>query len=180
MSDLEAERLLLRPPTPEDAAFIAGALGDFDIAKNLSTAPHPYSEADAADFIARVSKARAMGEGWCFTIVLKAMGAPLGCCGIHIKDGRYELGYWIAKPFWNQGYASEAGRRLLAFGFGVVKAEAVEAGWFHDNAASGRVLAKLGFAATHVEPWPCRARGETVLCNRAVLTRANFGRKKAA
>jgi [ribosomal protein S5]-alanine N-acetyltransferase len=180
MSSLETDRLLLRAPTPEDAPFFAAALGDFEIAKFLSTVPHPYSEADAADFIARMAHARAMGEGWCFTIVLKTTGAPLGCCGLHLKDGHYELGYWIAKPFWNQGYACEAARRLLAFGFGVVKAEAVEAGWFHDNAASGRVLAKLGFTATHVEPWPCRTRGETVLCNRTVLTRALFGRKKAA
>ena len=180
MSSLETDRLLLRPPAAADAAFLTSGLGDFAIAKNLSTAPHPYSEADAAEFIARVTKARAMGEGWCYVIVVKATDTPVGCCGLHLKDGRVELGYWIAQPFWNQGYASEAARRLLAFGFGVVKAEAVEAGWFHDNAASGRVLAKLGFAATHVEPWPCRARGEAVLCNRAVLTRANFGRKKAA
>ena len=180
MSSLETDRLLLRLPAPEDAAFFAASLSDFDIAKNLSSVPHPYSEADAADFIARVTNDRAMGEGWCYTIVLKTTGALLGCCGLHLKDGHVELGYWIAKSFWNQGYASEAARRLLAFGFGVVKAEAVEAGWFHDNAASGRVLAKLGFAASHVEPWPCRARGEPVLCNRSVLTRAGFGRKKAA
>lgn len=180
MSSLETERLLLRPPEPGDAPFFAEALGDFEIAKCLASAPHPYGEEDAKAFIEKVTKARALGEGWCFTILSKASEAPVGCTGLHLKDGRYELGYWIAKPYWGRGFATEAGKRLLAFGFGTVQAEAIEAGWFHDNLASGRVLAKLGFEATHVEPWPCRARGENVLCNRAVLTRARFGRKKAA
>lgn len=178
MSSLESERLLLRPPSPEDIPFFVENMGDYDIAKNLSTAPHPYTEDDAKAFIERVTKARAMGEGWCFTILTKASGTPVGTCGVHLKDGRHELGYWIAKPYWGRGFATEAARRLLAFAFGVVRAERIEAGWFHDNAASGRVLAKLGFDASHVEPWPCRARGEVVLCNRTVLTRERFGRKK--
>jgi RimJ/RimL family protein N-acetyltransferase len=180
MSNLETDRLLLRQPRPEDAPFLAENLNDFDLAKNLSTAPHPYALADAEDFVARMTKARALGEGWCYVIETRATGTPVGCCGLHLKDGRYELGYWIAKPYWSRGFATEAAKRLIAFAFGTVRAEAVEAGWFHDNAASGRVLAKLGFIASHVEPWPCRARGESVLCNRAVLTRSHFGRKKAA
>lgn len=180
MSSLETERLLLRPPEPGDAPFFTDSLNDFDIAKYLSVVPHPYGPADAEDFVARMAKARAMGEGWAFTLVSKASGAPIGCCGLHLNDGRYELGYWIAKPYWNRGFATEAAKRVLAFAFGTVRADAVEAGWFHDNKASGRVLAKLGFAASHVEPWPCRARGESVLCNRAVLTRSHFGRKRAA
>ena len=180
MSSLETERLLLRPPEPGDAAFFAESLADYDLTKNTSSMPHPYTAEDAMAFIDKVTKARALGEGWCFTILSKATGTPVGCCGLHLKDGRYELGYWIAKPYWNRGFATEAAKRVLAFAFGTVRAEAVEAGWFHDNAASGRVLGKLGFVASHVEPWPCRARGENVLCNRAVLTRSHFGRKKAA
>jgi [ribosomal protein S5]-alanine N-acetyltransferase len=180
MSVLETDRLLLRPPGSADAPFIAAALGDIDIARNLASAPHPYTEEDAKAFIERVTKGRAMGENWVHMILIKATETPVGCTGLHLKNGRYELGYWIAKPYWNRGFATEAAHRLLAFAFGTVKAEAVEAGWFHDNVASGRVLAKLGFAATHVEPSPCRARGQTVLCNRTLLTRECFGRKKAA
>ena len=178
MSSLETERLLLRPPGPEDAAFFTACLSDYDIAKNLSSVPYPYTEDDAKAFIERVATARAMGEGWCFTVVAKAASTPVGACGLHLKDGLYELGYWIAKPYWGRGFATEAARRVLAFGFGTVRAERVEAGWFHDNAASGRVLAKLGFVASHVAPWPSRARGEDVLCNRAMLTREHFGRKR--
>lgn len=96
MPTLEAERLLLRPPATEDAAFFAAALADYDVTRNLATVPYPYTEADAADFITTVTRARAAGEGWVYTILSKATGSPLGCCGVHLQDGRYELGYWIA------------------------------------------------------------------------------------
>lgn len=180
MTALESERLLLRPPVPDDAAFFAESLADFEIAKHLSSVPHPYGVADAEAFIALVTRARAMGEAWVFTILSRATGTGIGACGLHLGDGRYELGYWIARPYWGRGFATEAARRLLDYAFGVVRAEAVEAGWFHDNAPSGRVLAKLGFVASHVEPWPSRARGESALCNRTMLTRERFGRKRAA
>jgi [ribosomal protein S5]-alanine N-acetyltransferase len=178
MTILESDRLLLRPPVPEDVPFFTEALADYEMTRQLATPPHPYTEADAEAFIDAVTKARAMGEGWTYIILTKATETPVGCCGVHIKDGRHELGYWIAKSYWGRGFATEAGHRLLAFAFGVVKAEVVEAGWFHDNPASGRVLARLGFEANHVESWPSQARGEMVLCNRAMLTRERFGRKK--
>jgi len=177
MCKLESPRLLLRPPEPGDAAFFAESLADYDLAKMLATAPHPYDLADAEGFIARITKARALGEAHVFTILTQD-GTKIGCCGLHLKNGRYELGYWIAKPFWRQGYASEAARRLLAYGFGVLKADAVQAGWFHDNPGSHRVLARLGFEADHVEACECFARAESVLCNQALLTRDAFGRKK--
>jgi [ribosomal protein S5]-alanine N-acetyltransferase len=180
MSVLETDHLVLRPPGEEDIAFFAASLADYDIARNLATAPAPYTEADATAFVAAAAHARAMGEGWVYTILSKATGSPVGCCGLSLKDGHYELGYWIAKPYWGRGFATEAARRLLAFAFAVVRAETVEAGWFHDNPASGRVLARLGFVADHVESSPCRARGEPVLCNRTMLTRERFGRKRAA
>ncbi len=180
MTSLQTERLILRPLGDTDIPALVAALDDFDIAKHCASVPHPYSEADAATFVAKVRESRAAGTGFCFGIVNQADGVLIGTCGLHLKNGRFELGYWIAKPFWKLGYATEAADRLLAFGFEVLKADLIVAGWFHDNPASGRVLAKLGFKADHVEPSPCRARGEAVLCNRTMLTRARFGRKRAA
>jgi [ribosomal protein S5]-alanine N-acetyltransferase len=127
-----------------------------------------------------VARRHGFGEAHCFVIVRKGDGALLGCAGLERKDGGFELGYWLAKPFWKQGFATEAAGRLLDFAFDVLKTERVDAGWYHDNGASGHVLAKLGFKADHVEACECRARGYRLLCNRAVLTRAEFGRKKAA
>jgi RimJ/RimL family protein N-acetyltransferase len=72
-------------------------------------------------------------------------GKVIGSAGLGRKDdGGVELGYWIARPYWGRGYATEAARavleiaRLLGHG-------RVLAGHFVDNPASGRVLRKAGF-----------------------------------
>lgn len=180
MARLETERLILRPPELRDAPEIARWVCDYDVAKNLSTAPHPYTEQDARGFVERMAASLQRCEGWCFAIVRKDDYKLVGCCGVHLKDGAYEVGYWLGKPFWNRGYTSEAARRLLAFAFEELRMASVWAGWFHDNPASGRVLEKLGFTPDGAEERPCRARGHDVHCNKMTLTRADFGRKKTA
>lgn len=180
MPELETSRLRLRPPDHRDVAAIAELAGDFDVAKFLATVPHPYREEDARAFIARVAESRARGEGWCYAILRKQDDAFIGCCGLHLKDGTYELGYWLGKPFWNQGYATEAAKRLIGFAFRDLKADRVKAGWFHDNGASGRVLEKLGFRPDGAASRDCLARGHSVYCHDMALTRADFRRKRAA
>jgi RimJ/RimL family protein N-acetyltransferase len=178
MPRLETERLILRPPEYSDVAALTRWIGEFDVAKNLASVPYPYSEADGRAFVTKAHEQRALGEGYCFAILEKENGAFLGCCGLHLKDGRYEVGYWIGKPFWNCGYCTEAVRKLIGFAFHDLKATNVWAGWFHDNPASGRVLEKLGFLPDGGEPRGCRARGQDVYCHMTALTREDFGRKR--
>ena len=180
MTKLASKRLQFEPPCPADAPALAAALNDFTVAKNLATAPHPYGEQDASAFIQKVTEGRARGEAYCFVLRRKTGGQLVGCTGLHLHSGFYELGYWIAKPFWRQGFATEAAGRLLQFAFDDLQAAEVWAGWYHDNAISGRVLSTHGFTADHVEKQYSLARGENVLCNRARLTAADFRRKKAA
>lgn len=179
MTRLETSRLVLEEPQEKDIDALAAGLSEYDVAKNLAKPPYPYGEADARDFVGRVTEARARGEAYVFVLRRKADGSLIGCCGLNLANGRYQLGYWIAKPFWKEGFASEAAARLLHFAFDDLKANEVWAGWYHDNLASGRVLGKLGFQASHVEKQFSKARGEEVLCNRTRLTLADFERKKA-
>jgi len=177
---LESLRLLLREPQPGDAPAFVEGLAEYDVSKFLATAPHPYGLDDAKAFLVRAAETRAKGEAYGFAILRKDTQKLIGCCGLHLKEGRFVIGYWIAKPFWGQGYATEAVRKLLAFGFHDLKATEIWATWYHDNLASGQVLRKLGFQAVGVEKQFSLARGEDVLCNRTQLTREHFGRKKAA
>ena len=179
MLKLETGRLLLRPLEAGDAPAITGLIGDYDVTKNLSRSPHPYRESDAHEFLERVSRSRASGEGFVFVILRKADGVFMGTIGLDLRNGRFELGYWLGKPFWGLGFTTEAARKLLSFAFRELKAMEVTAGWFYDNPASGRVLEKLGFKPCGGEMIECRARGESVYCNRMTLTREDFGRKKA-
>ncbi|MGA7674817.1 MAG: GNAT family N-acetyltransferase [Rhizomicrobium sp.] len=178
MPRLETERLLLRPPEFRDVGAIVTWIGDYDVAKNLASVPHPYREDDAREFVARVLEKLAAGEGFCFAVTRKLDGVFMGCCGLQLKDGQFELGYWLGKPFWRQGYATEAAKRVVSFAFRDLKATSVWAGWFHDNPASGRVLEKLGGRHEGTAPRVSLARGQEVACHLMALTREEFGRKR--
>ena len=73
-----------------------------------------------------------------------------------------------------------AAHRLVRYAFEGLELQAVHAGWFADNPASGHVLAKLGARHNGSNMRDCRARGMAVLCHDMLLTRADFLRKQAA
>jgi 8-oxo-dGTP diphosphatase len=178
---LETERLLLRHPEERDVDAIVPLIGEWEVAKNLGRVPHPYARSDAQAYIAKAVEGRAKGSDFNFAIARKSDGALLGTCGVHLREaGHFEFGYWLGKPFWRQGYATESARRLVSFGFREIKIDRLVAGWFHDNPASGRVLAKLGCAMTGAEQRNCLARGHTVYCHIVTLTRESFAQRKAA
>ncbi|HKX65177.1 MAG TPA: GNAT family N-acetyltransferase [Rhizomicrobium sp.] len=172
MCILESERLILRPPRPTDIQNMTVWLGDFEVARMTSRIPHPYGEGDAEAFLAMADEHR-------FVIQRKSDGLFLGMTGLNAEDG-CEFGYWLGKPFWGQGYATEAAHRLVSHAFAALGLETVHAGWFYDNPASGRVLAKLGARHNGSAMRDCRARGRPVLCHDMLLTRADFLRKQAA
>ena len=114
-----------------------------------------------------------------FVIERKRDGLFLGMTGLHV-DEDCEFGYWLGKPFWGQGYATEAAARLAEYGFVALGLDSLHAGWFYDNPASGHVLAKLGARHNGSHMRECRARGMQILCHDMLLTRADFLRKQAA
>ena len=139
-------RLLLRPGWAEDAPALAHAIGEEAIVRNLARAPWPYSIDDARDFLALD------GDGNLPRLLMfaRTQGAPrlVGGCGLQRgRDGAVELGYWVARRHWGLGYATEAGRALLAMAQPLGHRSLV-ASHFIDNPASGRVLRKLGFRPT--------------------------------
>ena len=176
---LESERLLLRPPEQRDAATIALLMNDWDVVKNLSRAPFPYSEDDANTFIGRQEEGRTKATDFAFAITGKSDDALIGMCGVHLRENGFELGYWLGKPYWKQGYATEAAGEVLAFAFRNLRAERVWAGWFHDNPKSGNVLRKLGFRADGADERNCLARGHSVYCNLVAMSREDWQRKAA-
>jgi RimJ/RimL family protein N-acetyltransferase len=136
------ERLLLRPSWPEDASALHDAIADEGIIRNLARAPWPYTQCDAAAFAA-------LEHGPLFPnfmLMLRTDGAPklIGSCGLGERDGEAELGYWIARLYWGQGYAAEAAKAVVGIAKALGHAKLV-AGHFTDNPASGRVLRKVGF-----------------------------------
>ena len=141
-------RLLLRPGFPEDAPALAEAIADETIARNLANVPWPYSMRDAEAYLA---SPRHPGLPSCLIFEVRA-GAPelAGACGLGRRSsGAVELGYWLARPFWGRGLATEACTALIAMA-GALGLERIEGSHFLDNPASGRVLEKLGFEPTGI------------------------------
>jgi ribosomal-protein-alanine N-acetyltransferase len=176
MCILESDRLILRPPRPSDISAMTVWLSDYDVAKMTARVPHPYYEGDAEDFIAGLGSVK---DRYPFAIMRKSDGLFMGCTGL-ARDGDFELGYWLGKPFWGMGYATEAAGRLIGFAFDMLGQAQLTAGWYHDNPASGHVLAKLGARHNGSKMRDCAARGRAVLCHDMLLTRADFLRKQAA
>lgn len=139
------ERLLLRPSWPEDAGPLFRAIADEGIVRNLARAPWPYSLEDALRFVG--SEQQELYPS--FILYKRTDGAPVivGACGLSPYGDATEMGYWIARPYWRQGFASEAGRAVVDIARTVGHRRLV-AGHYIDNPASGAVLRKLGFRAT--------------------------------
>jgi len=167
------ERLLLRPGWSEDAPALFRAIADEGIVRNLANAPWPCRFADAEAFLARE---RSPAEP-AMLIFLRTAAAPelIGGIGFGRKpDGGTELGYWLARPQWGRGYATEAGRAVLAAARDSLRMRRIEAGHFLDNPASGRVLEKLGFRPTGaIVPRWSAGRGELAPCRELVLELAS-------
>lgn len=141
------DRLLLRPGWAEDAPALYAAIADQAIVRNLASAPWPYSMADAEAFLATERPA----DSPTFLLFRRTRGAPqlVGCAGLsRHPDGGVEFGYWIARPSWGLGYATEAAEAVIAIARDTLRLNRLTAEHFTDNPASGRVLEKVGFKAT--------------------------------
>lgn len=142
---LLSQRLVMRAPHEDDIDALAHLANNANIATMVARMPHPYTVADAADFVRRT---RAGAIGKCVYAITKAdNGAFLGCCGIEPhEDGRtVELGYWLGEPFWNQGYATEAAHTLVDMVFRTRDIEQIDARCRVMNIPSRRVIQKCGF-----------------------------------
>jgi RimJ/RimL family protein N-acetyltransferase len=141
------QRLTLRPGWPEDAAALARAISHQEVVTMLAQVPWPYALEHAQAFLARP---RAVTDVSLLILAHEGGGGPrlVGTIGIHPdpeEPGGHELGYWLAPDAWGRGYATEAGRAVIAIARHALGLKRLASGHFVDNPASGRVLRKLGF-----------------------------------
>jgi len=161
--ELVTQRLRLRPLAMADAPRLAELGDDFEVARMLTSCPHPYALADAEALVRRGRDADPADEVM-FAIDLPGEGA-IGTIGFD-PDGvlAREVGYWIGRPYWGRGYVSEALAASLRWVAGAWGRRCVTARHFVDNPASAAVLQRAGFLYTGRTEWRhCASRGEAVL-----------------
>jgi len=157
---IRTDRLILRAPAAGDVAAITALAGDYAIASMTTRMPHPYAETDARQFVALVARQDGARERT-FTIERQGEGL-IGAIGFHrAATGPLELGYWLGRPFWGQGYATEAVAGALHWAAEDWGRKAITSGHFADNPRSANVLIKSGFLYTgEVQMRHSRARGD--------------------
>lgn len=149
---MKTRRLTLRPLAPGDATRIAELAGDWDIASMTGRIPFPYSDNAAHQWI------RGLADGE-MALAIDLAGALIGICGYTLEgESEAQIGYWIGKLYWGRGYATEAARALIAYGFAKGGVKRFTGRHFADNAASARVIKKLGFKTVGADRGWCEAR----------------------
>ena len=143
---LETKRLLLRPFTLTDAPEVQRLAGDRDIAATTLNIPHPYEDGMAEEWIGTHQERFDKEERAIFAITHGKQGYLIGSIGLTIAKefDSAEIGYWIGKPYWNQGYCTEAAHAALKYGFEVLELNRIHASHITRNPASGRVMQHIG------------------------------------
>ncbi len=143
---INCERLRLRPFRRTDGGEVKRLVSERDVIGNLDDLPEPYEDGMAEAWIKTHHDKFVRGEEIVFAIVERESERLLGSIGLKVnkRNQNAELGYWVGKPYWGRGYASEAGRAVLRYAFAGLGLHRVCAGCFPDNPASVKVLEKLG------------------------------------
>ena len=161
---IKTQRLVLkRPDKTINKSVFASLVGDWDIAKWLSDVPYPYTEKHAEKFIKRSSP-----DDLRFSIFYDEI--LVGGVGVSFEEhNQLDLGYWVAKDYWGNGFATEASEGLIDYVKNETEFKAITACYVKGNNASPKVLKKLGF----IEIGECEeyflSRKETVSCVDLIL-----------
>lgn len=144
---LHTPRLVLRPFTSQDAGAVHRLASAREIADTMISVPHPLDRATAEGWMTRAAEDFAAGRAVWFAVTRAGDGVLIGSMALKKIDWEHRqasLSYWIGVPFWGQGYAGEAARRVVRFGFEELDLNRIYAFHMVRNPASGRVLAKAG------------------------------------
>ncbi|MHC1778552.1 MAG: GNAT family N-acetyltransferase [Lentimicrobium sp.] len=139
-------RLKLRPFNLADAPEVQRLAGDVDVARNTLAMPFPYADGMAEAWIANHTDDFIEGKSAIWAITLKETDQLIGAIGLNLQlqFSNAEIGYWIGKEYWNNGYCTEALKEVINFGFDYFKLQKMYASYFGNNPASGKVMQKAG------------------------------------
>jgi ribosomal-protein-alanine N-acetyltransferase len=142
---LRTPRLLLRPWTPQDAPTLLEILQEPDIFKYFPPSPPPTLEGVQRYVSHHLAHWQERGYGH-WAVADQPGGRPAGWCGLEYlpETGETEVAYLLSRSVWGRGYATEAARAALRFGFQEAGLEGIIGLVHQGNLASIRVLEKCG------------------------------------
>jgi RimJ/RimL family protein N-acetyltransferase len=144
---LRTPRLTLGAFDAEDAARLQQLAGAREIADTTLAIPHPYELDHARAWIAQQRREAARGRAVNFAIRTRGTAALIGSVGLRDIDPEHlqaELGFWIGREWWGNGYAQEAAAAVIEFGFDSLNLNRICGHHMDRNPAAGRVLLAVG------------------------------------
>ncbi len=148
---METDRIILRPWRESDAEILFKWASNPDVGPRAGWPPHKSVE-ESLEIIRTVFNDAT--NTWAIELketgeAIGAMGYGSSCeCDLPAREGEPLIGYWVAKPYWNQGICTEALQLMLDHIRQTTDIKSLISGHFIDNPASGRVMEKCGFVPT--------------------------------
>lgn len=149
---IETKRLILKEIEEDDA------LDMFEYASLPSVGPvagwQPHTSLGVTKSVIKMYRNKYQyGQIGVFAVHLKDTGKMIGTIELHSYTANFkaELGYTISPYYWGNGYAYEASREVVRFGFDELNLKRIECCSFTDNLQSERVCEKLGLTYECIE-----------------------------
>jgi RimJ/RimL family protein N-acetyltransferase len=160
---LETERLIVRAFELEDAEQVHGAWGDTEVGRPLAPGGPSPSLEETQRTLERIIGGYGQSDGGTWAVVVREDDLVIGDCGLFASEsgspGELEIAYRLRRSAWGRGFATEATRAVLRYGFGELGLTRIVADVDSENLASCRVLEKLGMAVE----WTDVRGGRTIL-----------------
>ncbi len=143
-------RLVLRALLPGDLDRLVALIGEWDVTRWMAVVPHPYRRTDAEKFLAEITPSYQQKAPEFFAIALNEAPGLIGGIGLHTQHrsnpqaGEAVLGYWLGKPYWGNGYMTEAATKVIEHAFARPDIHIISADTDPENMASENILRKLG------------------------------------
>lgn len=143
---IETPRLLLRPLVLSDAQDIQKLAGHPKVAATTRYIPHPYPDGYAEAWINTLQPNYDQNIQMIYGIVVQETNELVGSIGydFHHEHSSASIGFWFGPDHWGKGYATEAAKALMNYGFKVLNLNRIQAYCLKRNLASAKVLQKLG------------------------------------
>ena len=161
--EIVTDRLKLRAGSIEDADLVWSA-SRFSGFNDWMTWDPPKVRSELEEIARKNDREWSAGASYTFTIELLISSEGIGRLGVRRVEGPniWNIGYWVHPDYWGNGYATEAAKAILKYLESELSAEKVRTAHAIANAASQRVIEKLGFVRTGTNPCGFTKQGKPV------------------
>lgn len=138
-------RLHLRRPKPSDASAVYEYTRDPEVTRFMDW-PAPSRIGDTIAAAENALRRWESGDEYAWRITVKPDDTPVGAIGCRLRDHTADFGFWLARPFWGRGYATEAARAVVGWLASLDEVDRIWATCDVENTASARVLERIGLS----------------------------------